>query len=93
MTPEDYHDDDFIDGLNTGGHKLGGYPCFTQCDPRENSAEYSKYDTLLLQIDSDYSNGGTKVMFGDSGVCNFFIPGEKLKNRDFSDILYTWDCY
>lgn len=93
MTPEDYHDDDFIDGLNTGGHKLGGYPCFTQYDPRENSAEYSKYDTLLLQIDSDYSNGDTKVMFGDSGVCNFFIPGEKLKNRDFSDILYTWDCY
>ena len=37
-------------------------------------------------------HGGTKVMFGDSGVCNFFIPGEKLKNRDFSDILYTWDC-
>lgn len=93
MTSEAYHDDDFIDGLHAGGHKLGGYPCFIQYDPRDHNAGYSRYDTLLLQLDSDYSDAGTKVMFGDAGVCNFFIPGDKLKNRDFSDILYTWDCY
>lgn len=87
-----YHEDDFICGIDTAGHKMGGYPYFTQEDPRGNDIDYSRYDTLLFQLDSDYSDGDIKVMFGDSGVCNFFIPAEKLKSRDFSDILYTWDC-
>ena len=33
------------------------------------------------------------IMWGDSGVCNFFINKDKLKNLDFSDVLYNWDCY
>ncbi|ETJ18863.1 hypothetical protein Q604_UNBC18576G0001, partial [human gut metagenome] len=31
--------------------------------------------------------------WGDGGVCNFFINKDKLKNLDFSDVLYNWDCY
>lgn len=89
----DYQDEDFWEGINSMGHKLGGYPYFTQEDPRENHANYRKYDTLLFQLDSDYADEKTKVMFGDGGVCNFFIPSEKLKQHDFSDILYTWDCF
>lgn len=72
------------------GHRIGGYPYFTQSDPREEHVEYRKYDTLLLQIDSHDEN---KVMIGDSGVMTFLIPHEKLKACDFSDVLYTWDCY
>ena len=72
--------------------ELGGYPYFTQWDPRGSKAEYEPYDTLLFQLTSDYDREGERVMFGDAGVCNFFIPAEKLKARDFSDILYTWDC-
>ena len=31
-------------------------------------------------------------MSGEGGVGGFFLNGEKLKNRDFSDVFYTWDC-
>lgn len=68
-------------------HKLGGYPFFTQTDPRSDD----KYDTLLFQLDSDYS-GDNDILWGDMGVGNFFINREALKNLDFSDVLYNWDC-
>ncbi len=71
---------------------IGGYPSFTQDDPRYRD-ELKKYDTLLFQLFS-YSEDGSEseIMWGDMGVANFFIPEEKLKRRDFSDILYNWDC-
>lgn len=72
------------------GHRIGGYPHFTQSDPRDIPA-YQKYDTLLLQLDS-MNIGGMHIDIGDCGVMNFFIPGENLKKLDFSDILYWWDC-
>ncbi len=72
------------------GHKIGGYPAFTQWDPRE---ENDTHDFLLLQLDSDYGNGNDRIMWGDSGVANFFISSDKLKNLDFSDVIYNWDCY
>lgn len=64
------------------GHKLGGYPAFTQEDPRGDEGL-----ELLLQLDSD-----DQMMWGDSGVGNFFIRPEALRRGDFSDVLYTWDC-
>ena len=67
------------------GHKLLGYPDFTQTDPREYN-QY--YDTLLLQIDTE-----GEIMWGDSGVCNFFINKGDLEKKDFSKVLYNWDCY
>lgn len=91
IAPEDYSDDDFMYELSREEHKLGGYPCFIQCDPRESDENLQRYDTLLFQLASDYSEN-EKVMFGDGGVCNFFIPSKNLKNKDFSDILYSWDC-
>ncbi len=75
------------------GHKISGYPGFTQCDPRENSDDYLKYNTLLLQIDSDYDGETTNIIWGDSGICNFFISKDALKRCDFSDVIYNWDCY
>ena len=79
------------------GHRIGGYPCFEQCDPREDDPDLQAYDTLLLQIVShtapdEKGNERALIMFGDLGGCQFFIPAEKLRNRDFSDILYSWDC-
>lgn len=71
------------------GSRIGGYPHFCQYDPREDGARYGKYDTLLLQIDSDDDH----IMIGDLGVMNFFIERDKLRRRDFSDVLYWWDCY
>ena len=42
---------------------------------------------LLFQLDTVED-----IMWGDSGVGNFFIREEDLKNRDFTRVLYNWDC-
>lgn len=91
-------DDDIYDILaneneKDNQHKMNGYPFFTQGDPREIKNEC--YDTLLLQIDSEFDNNNDyceKIMWGDSGVCNFFINKDDLKKRNFQKILYNWDC-
>lgn len=69
------------------GHKLGGYAYFTQWDPRDEESETRDY-TLLFQMDSD-----DHIMWGDVGVGNFFIDPVDLSNKDFSKILYNWDCH
>ena len=83
--------DSFVDAVYEAfsgtGSKVLGYPFFTQYDPRCDGI-YRKYDTLLFQLDSDDNH----VMWGDCGVGNFFIASQALKNGDFSDILYSWDC-
>ena len=86
----DIIDDIVYDRFNSGyGNKLLGYPAFTQYDPRENSNHlYLTYNTLLFQLDSDYKF----VNWGDSGIGNFFINDNSLKEIDFSDVLYNWDC-
>jgi len=71
-----------------GNHKMLGYPFFTQTDPREDE-KFKDYDTLLFQLDTE----GDKVTWGDAGVCNFFIKKESLLKKDFSEVLYNWDCY
>ncbi len=81
------HADDFVqavfDRFDGAGHKIGGYPEFTQTDPRE-SGEFE----LLLQLDTD-----DQMMWGDSGVGGFFIRPADLARADFSRVLYSWDCY
>lgn len=72
-----------------------GFAFFTQNDPREFEEKYKKYDVVLFQLDSEYDENTKKwkVCIGDAGVLNFFINREKLKNKDFTEILYNWDCY
>ena len=82
---EKLYDDEFYEEIV--GTKCNGFPFFTQFEPRDEE-QMKKYDTSLFQIDS-----GKEVMIGDSGVMHFFINREKLKNKDFSDIFYHWDCY
>jgi uncharacterized protein YwqG len=76
--------------LSPVGHHLLGWPYFTQYDPRPQN---NFYDTLLFQMDSDSTEDQEYVMWGDNGVGNFFINGEDLKKRDFSNVFYTWDCF
>ena len=73
------------------GHWILGYPYFTQSDPREYR-EDDYYNTLLFQMDSDMIDSEDYVLWGDSGVANFFINEEALKNKDFSKVMYNWDC-
>jgi len=72
--------------INSSGHKIGGYGYFTQEDPR--NAEESLL--LLFQLDSDERIASS---WGDMGVANFFISEADLKNENFSNVIYNWDCY
>ncbi|WP_100403555.1 YwqG family protein [Bacillus sp. FJAT-42315] len=71
------------------GAKIGGYPFFTQEDPRSYEEQYQQHNILLLQIDTD---DDLDIMWGDSGVGNFFITKEDLEKLDFSNVMYNWDC-
>lgn len=75
-----------IEDYHTNESSMLGYPEFTQDDLRKKD---SVYDTVLFKFDSSSNH---KIEIGDSGVANIFINSEKLKNLDFSDIFYTWDC-
>ena len=74
-------------------HQLGGYPYFTQYDPRYeyDSAELAKYTEVLFQIDSQFDTKWD-LCWGDAGVRNLFISRENLEALDFSDLLYNFDC-
>ena len=74
-------------------HQLGGYPYFTQYDPRYefDSAELAKYTEVLFQIDSQFDTEWD-LCWGDAGVRNLFISRENLEALDFSDLLYNFDC-
>lgn len=83
-------DDDIFDELymEEAGHKLLGFPDFTQSDPREfKQPEY----ILLFQLDSD-DVGDEEILWGDCGIGNWFIHPDDLKNGDFSKVMYNWDC-
>ena len=89
------HDKDLCDLLyemrSVSGSAIGGYPYFTQSDPREYGEEAGKCDILLFQLDSEGS-GADEIMWGDCGVGNFFISAEDLAALDFTKVLYNWDC-
>ncbi|MDM5230420.1 YwqG family protein [Lysinibacillus pakistanensis] len=85
---DDALEDAFYETLTGDGHKIGGYPFFTQDDPRAYG-DYQQSTVLLLQIDSV----GDHIMWGDCGVGNFFITEEELQKKDFSKVLYNWDCH
>jgi uncharacterized protein YwqG len=94
LLPEDFQnvydlDDDvyseLLELLDTYACQMGGYPNFTQYDPREDTEDAP--DILLFQLDTIED-----IMWGDSGVGNFFIRREDLQNSDFSRVWYNWDC-
>jgi uncharacterized protein YwqG len=71
---------------DAGGHRVGGYSEFTQEDPREPGEEMLS----LFQLDTDRRFG---ISWGDMGLGHFFISAEDLARRDFSRVLYYWDCF
>ncbi len=85
--------DVLFDQYSGEGHRIGGYPFFTQDDPRAYLPHLQQHTILLLQLDSDSGDGDAdKVLWGDAGVGNFFITPEDLQRRDFGNVLFTWDC-
>ncbi len=81
----DQEDTDTIEAqFGTGGIQVGGYPYFTQDDPRPADTDL----VLLWQLDGDNAS----VCIGDSGVMSFFIRADELAARDFSRVWMSWDC-
>lgn len=78
--------DDYREVASGMGHKIGGYPYFTQSDPRTEDSLLE----LLLQVDTDET---LQIMWGDMGVANFFIHPADLQKLDFSKVYFHWDCY
>lgn len=72
---------------------IGGYPEFTQQDPREEES-ISDCDVLLFEIESICDEEqNIEIMWGDMGTGTFMIPRDRLKALDFSRVLYNYDCY
>ena len=69
---------------------IGGNPIFAQSDPRYLN-KYKSYKLLLFELDSIMSKD-VYIMWGDSGTGEFFISEENLKNLNFSNTMYNWDC-
>jgi len=69
------------------GHCIGGYPMFTQPDFRR-ADYYADYDVLLLGLTSDDA-----IMWGDVGEAMFIMRQSDLDRRDFSRVVFYWDCY
>ncbi len=70
---------------------IGGYAFFTQGDPREIVPDEDWL--LLFELQSSMTEDQPSVMWGDVGIGAFFIRPEDLRNRDFSNVLYTWDSH
>lgn len=69
------------------GHRIGGYPMFTQPDFRR-PGYYDDFDVLLLGLTSDET-----IMWGDVGEAMFLMRQADLDARDFSRVIFYWDCH
>jgi uncharacterized protein YwqG len=67
-------------------HHVGGQPVYTQDDVRRDP-RYQGHDHCLLRLTSDHA-----MMWGDVGEAVFLIPRAALAARDWSQVIYSWDC-
>jgi uncharacterized protein YwqG len=74
---------DIIDNNIILNHYLGGYPYFTQEDPREDN------DNEISLIQLGYCDF---LCIGDSGTFQVFITEEDLINLNFNKAWCNWDC-
>ena len=90
---DDEEVDEIIEELDISNHtQIGGYGHFTQEDPRMYE-DFEDYTELLFQLDSEFGTDDYYILWGDCGVGNFFATKEQLRNLDFAECLYSWDCY
>lgn len=90
---DDEEVDEIIEELDISNHtQIGGYGHFTQEDPRMYE-DFEDYTELLFQLDSEFGTDDYYILWGDCGVGNFFATKEQLRNLDFAESLYSWDCY
>jgi uncharacterized protein YwqG len=81
--------DDLLDddrGLPPQLHHVGGHPVFTQYDFR-GPGQCDDYDRTLLRLTSDRN-----LIWGDCGEAVFLVRRDDLLKRDFSSVIFYWDC-
>lgn len=78
--------------LEAPGNRIGGYPDFVQIDPREYHHSCQEHTILLFQLTS-MREGDYSIQWGDNGTCTFLIRPEDLREQNFSNVIYNWDCY
>lgn len=78
-------------GMQRPHHQMLGYPVYTQEEVRRDP---SLHDTLLFQLDSQFSTVDRKelVMWGDMGSGFVFGKRESLAAYDYTHLYYCWDC-
>jgi uncharacterized protein YwqG len=67
-------------------HHVGGHPVYTQYDFR-GPGRFDDFDRTLLRLTSD-----PNLMWGDLGEAVFMIRRRDLLMRDFSNVIFHWDC-
>ena len=91
LLPEIAGDDDlaelYFNSLQAPALRMGGYPSFTQEDPRAYLGADALGEFSLLTVDT-----AEGIMWGDSGVAQFFMHEADIIARDFSKVAYNWDC-
>lgn len=55
-------------------------------------SENSRYNTLLFQMQS-IDDENIYIMWGDCGLCQFFINDKDLSELNFDDVFFGYDCY
>lgn len=78
-------------GMKRPHHQMLGYPVYSQDEARR---DIDQHDTLLFQLDSQFSPVDRKelVMWGDMGSGFVFVNHDDLAARDFTRAYYCWDC-
>lgn len=78
---------EFWDKLEIPKANIGGYPDFTQSDPREAGLEGK--DECLVKIDSNLDR---RILIGDAGILFILISKEDLENGNLENAIVDWDC-
>ncbi|MEO1517541.1 MAG: DUF1963 domain-containing protein [Bacteroidota bacterium] len=78
---------EFFAFFEVGGHKLGGYAEFSQADDPRDYKGRNKDDVQLLQMDTEKD-----IVFENGGIGHVFIDKASLKNKEFQNAYFTWDC-
>ena len=78
-------------GMKRPHNQMLGYPVYSQ---EETRRDIELHDTLLFQLDSQFSDVDRKelVMWGDMGSGFIFVNHDDLATLDFSRAYYCWDC-
>lgn len=91
--------DKFYERVPDGFVFIGGYPIFTQGDPRENNTSLQNFDRVLFELESikgekinKWGGHDYDIIWGDAGTGAFLISSENLKACDFSSVIYNYDC-